>query len=152
MLRLYPKPVSSSPAYFWVSFSVSTDPWEKNDRADDGIDGVNNMNTLPFENVPYSSINSIGKQWIRRFCLSLCKETLGQVRSKFGSIPIPGAEVQLNGSDLLSQAKEEQEALRTELKELLDELTYGKLMAGDAETVEAVSSIQKKVPLKIFVG
>ena len=153
MLRLYPKPVSSSPSYFWVSFSVSTDPWEKNNRdIDDGIDGVNNMNTLPFENVPYNSINSIGKQWIRRFCLSLCKETLGQVRSKFGAIPIPGAEVQLNGADLLSQAKEEQEALRTEMKELLDELTYNKLMSGDAETVDAVNQIQKKVPLKIFVG
>lgn len=152
MLRIYPKPVSSSPSYFWVSFAVSTDPWEKNDRADDGIDGVNNMNTLPFENVPYNAINSIGKQWIRRFSLSLCKETLGHVRSKFGSIPIPGAEVQLNGADLLSQSKEEQEALRTELKELLDELTYSKMMTGDAETVEAVNQIQKKVPLKIFVG
>tara|TARA_Y100000592_G_scaffold27124_1_gene43042 strand:+ start:2736 stop:4022 length:1287 start_codon:yes stop_codon:yes gene_type:complete len=152
MLRLYPKPVSSSPSYFWVSFSISTDPWEKNDRADDGIDGVNNMNTLPFENIPYANINSIGKQWIRRFCLALSKETLGQVRSKFASIPIPGAEVSLNGSDLLSQAKEEQEMLRTELKELLDELTYGKMMVGDAESVEAVNNIQKKIPLKVFVG
>ena len=151
-LRIYPKPVSSSPSYFWVSFSISTDPWEKNDRADDGIDGVNNMNTLPFENIPYANINSIGKQWIRRFCLALSKETLGQVRSKFASIPIPGAEVSLNGSDLLSQAKEEQEMLRTELKELLDELTYGKMMVGDAESVEAVNNIQKKIPLKVFVG
>ena len=152
MLRLYPKPVSSSPSYFWVSFSISTDPWEKNDRADDGIDGVNNMNTLPFENIPYANINSIGKQWIRRFCLALSKETLGQVRSKFASIPIPGAEVSLNGSDLLSQAKEEQEMLRTELKELLDELTYGKMMTSDAESVDAVNNIQKKIPLKVFVG
>ncbi|MBI79870.1 MAG: hypothetical protein CMQ51_05560 [Gammaproteobacteria bacterium] len=151
-LRIYPKPVSSSPAYFWVSFSVSTDPWEKNERADDGIDGVNNMNTLPFENIPYKNINSIGKQWIRRFCLSLCKETLGQVRSKFATIPIPGSEVTLNGADLLGQAKEEQENLRTELKELLDELTYGKMMVGDAESVEAVNNIQKKIPLKVFVG
>ena len=152
MLRLYPKPVSSSPSYFWVSFSISTDPWEKNDRADDGIDGVNNMNTLPFENIPYANINSIGKQWIRRFCLALSKETLGHVRSKFASIPIPGAEVSLNGSDLLSQAKEEQDMLRTELKELLDELTYGKMMVSDAESVDAVNNIQKKIPLKVFVG
>jgi hypothetical protein len=151
-LRIYPKPVSSSPKHFWVQFSVSKDPWEANDRADDGIDGVNNLNSLPFENVPYDKINSIGKQWIRRFSLALCKETLGQVRSKFSSIPIPGAEVTLNGSDLLSQSKEEQEALRTELKELLDELTYTKLMTGNAEVVESVNNIQKKIPLKVFVG
>ena len=50
------------------------------------------------------------------------------------------------------QTKEEQEALRTELKEVLDELTYTKLMVGDAESVEAVNNINKKIPLKIFVG
>jgi hypothetical protein len=53
---------------------------------------------------------------------------------------------------LLSQSKEEQEALRTELKELLDELTYTKLMTGNAEVVESVNNIQKKIPLKVFVG
>ena len=36
-------------------------------------DGINNMNNLPFANLPYGSINSIGKQWIRRFALSLSK-------------------------------------------------------------------------------
>ena len=41
-----------------------------------------------------------------------------------GSIPIPGDSVTLNGSDLISQSKEAQEALRTELKEVLDQLTY----------------------------
>ena len=60
------------------------------------------MNTLPFQNIPYESINSIGKQWIRRFALSLSKEVLGQVRSKFGSIPIPGATVNLNGEKFMA--------------------------------------------------
>ena len=70
------------------------------------------MNTLPFANIPYRNINSIGKQWIRRFALSLSKETLGQVRGKFGgNVPIPGDNVTLNASDLLSQAQAEQQAL-----------------------------------------
>jgi hypothetical protein len=93
-----------------------------------GQDGINNMNTLPFENVPYENINSMGKQWIRRFALALSKETLGQIRGKFGgNVPIPGENVSLNASDLLSQAKAEQDALRDELKTILDELTYNKL-------------------------
>ena len=57
----------------------------------------------------------------------------------------------LNGEALLSQGKEEQEALRTELKELLDELTYNAMMTGDAEKVDQVNNIQKKIPLSIFV-
>ena len=48
--------------------------------------GVNNMNSLPFENIRYSKINSIGKQWIRRFALALCKEMLGQIRGKLGGV------------------------------------------------------------------
>ena len=150
-LRLFPKPVSSSPKYFWVQFNIPTEPWETSGSADIGIDGVNNLNNVPFQNVPYNSINSIGKQWIRRFSLALSKEVLGQVRGKFTSIPIPGESVTLNGDALLSQGKEEQEALRTELKELLDELTYNKLMEGDADKVDMVNKIQSKIPLTIFV-
>lgn len=150
-LRLYPKPVSSSPKYFWVKFTIPTEPWETSGSYDIGIDGVNNLNNVPFQNLPYNSINSIGKQWIRRFSLALSKETLGQVRSKFAQVPIPGESVTLNGDSLLSQAKEEQEMLRTELKELLDELTYNKLMEGDADKVDQVNNIQKKIPMSIFV-
>ncbi len=150
-LRLYPKPVSSSPKYFWVTFSLPVEPWETSGSADIGIDGVNNLNNVPFQNLPYNSINSIGKQWIRRFALSLSKETLGQVRSKFAQVPIPGESVTLNGESLMTQGKEEQEALRTELKELLDELTYNAMMTGDAEKVDQVNNIQKKIPLSIFV-
>ena len=114
---------------------------------------VNNMNTLPFENIPYESINSIGKQWIRRFCLALSKGTLGQVRSKFGNnVPIPGDNVTLNGADLLSQAKEEQDKLRTELKEQLEAMTYDKLIETDKNIVENTNNIQKFVPTGIFVG
>ena len=110
------------------------------------------MNTLPFENIPYKNINSIGKQWIRRFALAISKEMLGHVRSKFASIPIPGNDISLNGSDLVSQAKEEQAALRDELKTVLDELTYGQLMSGDADTVEASNKIQANVPMLIYSG
>ena len=150
-LRLYPTPDSVSPEKFWFRFSVSTDPWE-NDK-DDGQHGVNNMNTLPFENIAYENINSIGKQWIRRFALALSKETLGQIRGKFGgSIPIPGDNITLNASDLLSQAQAEQEKLREELKTQLDEITYPKLIATDNEMTENAKNILTDVPLKIFVG
>ena len=154
-LRLYPTPNDvSSPESIWVEYTVSNDNWLESSEGDrdTGIAGINNMNTIPFENVPYKNINAIGKQWIRRFALALSKEMLGLVRSKFGSIPIPGNDVQLNGSDLVSAGKEEQTALRDELKEILDELTYGKMMEGDAEMVENSNRVQALVPLPIFTG
>ena len=52
----------------------------------------------------------------------------------------------------MSAGKEEQTALRDELKEILDELTYGKMMEGDAEMVENSNRVQTLVPLPIFTG
>ena len=151
-LRLFPIPDGVSPDKFWFKFTVDgTDIWE--DNKDGGQNGINNMNTLPFENIPYENINSIGHQWIRRFALALSKETLGQIRGKFGgSVPIPGESVSLNASDLLSQAKEEQSALRDELKTILDEMTYPKLIASDKEMTDNAKGIMQDVPNGIFVG
>ena len=155
-LRLYPAPIDAGPSKFWVKFTIENErePWEEylTDRKK-GAEGVNNMNTLPYANIPYANINSIGKQWIRRFALALSKEMLGQIRGKFGgTIPIPGDSVTLNSGDLLSQAKEEQDKLREELKTVLDELTYAKLAERDASIVENASKTHGMVPLPIFVG
>ncbi len=151
-LRLYPTPADQSPEKFWFRFSVASgEIWE--DDYESGQHGINNMNTLPFENIPYANINAIGKQWIRRFALALSKETLGQVRGKFGgNIPIPGDNVTLNASDLLSQAATEQKDLREELKTILAEMTYDKLIETDKNMTENAKDIIQDVPLKIFVG
>jgi len=151
-LRLFPNPTSSTPSKMWIKFTVKRDAWEEYDDKKTGAEGVNNMNTLPFANIPYRNINSIGKQWIRRFALSLSKETLGQVRSKFGSIPIPGESVSLNGDALITQAKEEQDKLREELKTVLDEMTYAKLAERDAAIADSVNKFQEKIPLPVFTG
>ncbi len=152
-LRLYPKPTSVSPEKFWFRFTIETNsPFT--DDVESGQNGVNNMNTLPFENIPFENINSMGQQWIRRFSLALSKETLGQIRGKFGgAVPLPGGEnVTLNASDLLGQAKEEQTALREELTKVLDETTYNKLIETDKTMVDNQNSIVGNAPLGIFVG
>tara|TARA_A100001391_G_C5055486_1_gene274623 strand:+ start:106 stop:1350 length:1245 start_codon:yes stop_codon:yes gene_type:complete len=151
-LRIFPTPDGLNPDQYWIKFRVAEDAFEEEEDRQYGADGVNNMNALPFPNVPYKNINSIGKQWIRRYALSLCKEVLGQVRSKLGSIPIPGNDVTLNGPALVSEAKEEQSALREELKTVFDELVYGKLAEGDAAMQESINTVFKNIPHGIYVG
>jgi hypothetical protein len=151
-LRIYPTPDGTNPDKFWVRFRTAEDAFDEEADRKYGADGVNNMNALPFPNIPYENINSIGKQWIRRFALALSKEVLGQVRSKLGSIPIPGNDVTLNGSALLSEAKEEQTTLREELKTVLDEMVYGKLAEGDAAMQESINTVFKTIPHGIYVG
>jgi hypothetical protein len=150
-LRIYPRPRGNVLKY-WVEFRVAEDAFTEESDRKYGADGVNNMNTLPFPNVPYQNINSIGKQWIRRFALSLSKETLGQVRSKLASIPIPNNEITLNGSALISEAKEEQTNLRTELKEALDQMVYAALAEQDQRLQNSVADVVQKIPTGIYVG
>lgn len=152
-LRLFPAPdLVHYYTNMWVDFSIIPDAWVETGKTNTGISGINNMNTLPFDNLPYENINAIGKQWIRRFALALSKETLAQIRGKFQTIPIPGESVNLNADALLSQSKEEQEKLREELKTILDELTYVELSKKDAEKSESTNNVQKRVPLIIFQG
>jgi len=151
-LRIWPIPTSVSPSKMWVDFSVKEDVWDSQSDRQDGGDGVNNMNTLPLGNLPYANINSIGKQWIRRFALALVKETLGEIRSKFNNIPIPGQTVTLNGTALITQAREEQKSLREELHKVLDELTYQKITEIQKEITKNTAEIAKTFPYFVYVG
>jgi hypothetical protein len=69
------------------------------------------------------------------------------IRSKFGSVPIPGGELQLDGSDLKSSAKEEKDKLRTDLKEMLDSMTYNKLIETKATEIDNMQKILKSIPV-----
>ena len=58
----------------------------------------------------------------------------------------------LNASELLAQAKEEQSALREELKSVLDELTYPRLAEQEAAMMRNSAEALTKVPVGILVG
>ena len=136
----------------WVTFTVEKDGWTEDADRKSGMSGINNVNALPFENIPYKNINSIGKQWIRRYALALTKEVLGQVRGKFGVIPIPGESITLNSSELLGQSTSEQQTLKDELKSILDDMTYRAMAEKDAALLGATSKVLEEVPLFIYQG
>ena len=127
-LRLHPTPSDyGNNNRFWVKFMIPTDSWTDDDNYNSGMVGVNNLNTLP-------------------------KELLGTIRSKYASIPIPGDSVTLNGSELVTQAKEEQQQLRDKLMEILDQLTYTELTKTQGEASEAAANVLKSSPIPIYVG
>ena len=85
-----------------------------------GSSVITNISNVPYANPVYIQINSIGRQWIRQYALAVVKEMLGYVRKKYATIPIPGAEVTLNGDDLLIDARAEKAALLEQLRNTLD--------------------------------
>jgi hypothetical protein len=155
VLRLFPYPEGEI-KNIWVEFVIPGNSYDVDTAGGLPIDskknGINNMNTIPLANIPYENINSIGKQWIRRYALAVAKEMLGQVRSKFSTVPIPGQSINLNGTELLGQAKDEQNALKEELKTILSEMTYDKLAETTAGMTENATKVLEKFPLNIFVG
>jgi len=151
-LRLYPIPAVTDVTKLYFRFYIVPDAWTDG-RTPDGAGGINNLNTLPFENIPYQNINSIGKQWIRRYALALSKEMLGQIRGKFGgAIPAPGVNITLNSTALLGEAKDEKDKLRDELTKVLDELTYAKITETQSNIAKNAAETMKYAPLPIFVG
>lgn len=160
-LRLFPVPSQNSPPRFWFEFSIPSSPVEDNivvdedgnvtpSTVDEGLTGVSNFSNLPFQNLPYSSINAAGKDWIKRYALATSKIMLGNIRSKFSSVPIPGDSVTLNGPELINQGRQEQDELKNKLLENLEELTYNKLIAGDTEKAQAAKDVLKNVPLPFY--
>jgi hypothetical protein len=142
--------------WFEFTFDNGVDPWAAVPGASGSVkgneQGISNMNTLPFDNLPYQNINAMGKQWIRRYALALVKETLGMIRSKFATIPIPGSEVTLNQGDLITAATSEKNSLIERLRAYFDTTSRKTLLANKAEEAQSQMSILTDVPMTIFIG
>lgn len=153
-LRLYPIPAVTDVKKLFFRFYIVPDAWQASSGSvGDEINGVNNLNTLPFENIPYQNINSIGKQWIRRYALAISKQMLSHVRGKFGgAVPAPGVSLTLNSAVLASEAEKEMSSLREELVKVLDELTYAKVAETQAGIVKNSAETLKYIPSAIYVG
>lgn len=159
VVTLFPTPASNTTLWFTYyikpnALTPTTSSWAANGTAilDPQMYGVSNLSNVPFGNIQYSKINSVGRQWIWKMTAALCKEVLGQVRGKMQSIPIPNGDLTLNGSELIQDSKAEQETLRSDLKAILEELTYDKLAAKEADMQEALKRAMQEAPLPIYIG
>lgn len=149
IVKLYPPPSGGSRVHF--TFWLPKEPYAP-DYDDHQLDGVANVSNAPFSNIQYCNLNSIARQWIWKMAFALSKEILGEMRSKMSTIPIPGGDLTLNGAELISDARVEAERLRSELREYLDDTTYQRIAAKEAEKADALNKIMAGVPLGIFVG
>ena len=113
---------------------------------------VTNVSNAPYGNPNYDQINSVGRQWIFEYTLALSKEMLGYVRGKYGSIPIPNADVTLNQSDLIAAATAEKTALVERLRTYLDETSRMASLERRAKEGDSKMLELQKVPYTIFIG
>jgi hypothetical protein len=146
-LRLYPTPTGQLDGKkLWIKVRHYPDPLNPSYQ-DNSIFGVSNLGNVPFGNLTYANVNSIGRQWIRQYTLALSMENLGRVRNKFGSIPVPGETITLDGSTLIEQGRSDKEAFKTALKEMLETLTYDTLVEKSAARAENLQKQLKYIPI-----
>ena len=148
-LRLFPIPTVNNGKMFFEYIKNS----ERNNPVVSGSQGkVSNVSNVPYNNPNYSQINSIGRQWIFEYTLSLVKEMLGYVRGKYGTLPIPGAEVTLNSGDLIAAATSEKNLLLDRLRAYLEETSREKLLERRSLEADYKQKELNLVPQPIFIG
>jgi len=148
-LRIFPIP--SSTFKMWFTYTLDAEGTNFDLSGDLGTGKISDISNIPYQNITYKYINEIGKQWIKRYALAICKEMLGYIRSKYSAMPIPDAEVTLNGSDLISAASTEKEALLTELKDILDSTSMQAQLERRVAIADAMNKQLSYVPLKIYM-
>ena len=150
MLRIFPIPNGGVDTlrFEYILLSDRNQPYvERN-----GQSIITNASNVPYTNPTYTTINSIGRQWVFEYGLAIVKEILGYVRGKYSTVPIPGSEVTLNQGDLISAATTEKQALIERLRAYLDTTSRKVLLENKSLEAEYQNKTIAQVPMTIFIG
>ena len=146
-LRVFPRPTDEAKIHF--QYIVRND--RKNPlKTNDGL--TTDFSNATYNNMKYTEINHAGKQWIRKYTLALAKELLGSIRSKYGSIPIPGGETNLDGDTLRNEASNEKENLLNQLREDLEATSRRNMLERQKDEAEFMGETLNRIPYPIYIG
>lgn len=138
----------------WIDYAKQSET--SNIQANSPYSGSTNLITnpsnVPYSSITYSTINQPGRQWIYEYTLALASELLGLIRGKYNQIPAPGAEVTLNGADLISKGKEQQNSLREKLRQDFEDMSRKAQMERKQSENQSISSTLNNVPMFIYLG
>ena len=145
-LQIFPIPIEAGNLWFEyrkLSEAFAIAPTGSNSNTQPSI--ITDMMRVPYANPVYSNINSVGKTWIMRYALALCKETLGYIRGKYPSATLPGVGA-MSSTDLSSDARTEKAELLTQLREILDSVSTQKQLERKALEAQAEQDALNKSP------
>ena len=152
-LTIFPRPTAttiSTKPDIYIDYFVRKDFIANSTSVKSNV--VSDFSNAGYDFIQYTTINDVGKQWIRKYTLALVKELLGAIREKYSTIPIPGSEISLDGAALRSEAQTEKELLMTQLRETLEELSRKVQFENKANEAKQQQEMLQKVPLAIYIG
>jgi len=151
-VKLSPIPTYDYPLYF--DYMVTGD---RNNALGSGSfaspTGVtSDYSNAQFDNPTYQFINDVGRQWIRQYTLALSKELLGNIRSKYSTVPIPGSELTLDGATLRTEGQADKDKLIAQLRENLEKVSRDAQLEKEKNEADYLHGKLSYVPLLIYIG
>jgi hypothetical protein len=126
----------------WFDYVIPFNPYA--DLPEDGA--IANMSNIPYFQLKYTYINSIGQRWVHKFALAASKEILGRIRGKFTTVPVPNAEISLDAPSLIDEARSEKEELRESLRLILEKALDSALIENEANEAEGINKVLQFTP------
>ena len=150
-LKLFPVPKTTGVIWFEY-YKLSEKANSAEGASGVGNSLITNVGEVPYENIDYDKVNSVGRQWIYRYTLALTKELLGYIRGKYQQIPVPGSNTGLNQADLLTDARAEKADLLLQLRDMLDQTSRRSQLERKANESDYLQTTIRAVPMTIYVG
>jgi hypothetical protein len=145
-LRLFPVPTDEfGPTYLLFKYVKKSDTNNPVTSLQRNV--VSDVMRVPYRNPIYSNINHVGRMWIYRYTLALCKEIEGQVKTALDTGQIPGM---FKGGELLTDARAEKQSLMDELKEMLNEVSRRSQLERKQQEAEFTRQSMNQIPLPIY--
>jgi len=115
---------------------------------------ISNPTQVQTQVVPYSSLNTVSKDWLLDYTVALAKYMFGSKLRAVKKIASPDSDyqVEFDYQSLLDESKEEIEKLYEELDALLKAIDYESIMESKKNIAENGAKINSLSPRLIFVG
>jgi hypothetical protein len=147
-LRIFPIPTFNRKMFFTYIKKSERSALYRNPS--NGL--ITNVSNVPYNNINYNQINDIFKKWIFDYALAVTKETLGNIRGVYSQIPVPGAEVTVNGQTLIDQANAEKTALVEQLRATLDDTSRQKQLEKKSQEASMMRETFVNFPMPIIIA
>ena len=148
-LKIFPIPTTTydgAPMYFdYIKLSQKSEVVR--DKRNNVVTDIMNV---PYRNPLYSNINTVGRSWIFKYALSVCREIEAHIRIQFANMNIQGVGP-LQGNELIADARTEKLALIDELKEMLNEVSRKSQLERKQQEAGFTRDTLSNIPLTIYI-
>lgn len=140
--------------WYWY---YDTNDGDKDKCRRDNPDIIKDPSEVPFDKLSWDDLNNPSQQWVRKYFIAYCKETLSKVRGKFsGNLKTPDGDLTMEYATLGTEGKDEKLKLVEQLigaEGVLARLRPDKVMEREALLAENLNKTLKfrPMPRQIYV-